>query len=182
MNLYTQFMTLVSIATLASCASPPADASRVPMSASHDPKASLSTRLYQDVNAYRRSKGGSDLQRHSGLDSLAQTHSEYLLKNRGSFSLNGKNVSHYGFDSRSLVARERLEMVNVSENVVAGSSFQDLIQLWKGSKDHHKNMLDDWTHTGIGVAVDTDGMIFATQLFSTKSFSQRSTRERFNRF
>ena len=45
-----------------------------------------------------------------------------------------------------------------------------LIELWKDSKDHHKNMLDDWTHTGIGVVVDSDGMVFATQIFSTVSY------------
>jgi hypothetical protein len=43
-------------------------------------------------------------------------------------------------------------------------------------------MLDDWTQTGIGVVVDSDGMVFATEIFSTVSNSQMSVRERFNRF
>jgi len=178
----THVMTFACIGIFASCASPPTETTRVPMSVSLRPDASASTRLFQDVNSYRRSQGESDLQRHPGLDNLAKSHSEYLRKNRGSFSLNGKNVSHIGFEGRALVARERLDMINISENVVAGQSSQHLVQLWKGSKDHHKNLLDNWTHTGIGVVVDSDGMMFATQLFSNENSSQRSTRERFNRF
>jgi uncharacterized protein YkwD len=157
------------------------------VSASSRPDSSVSGRLYQEVNAYRRSRGAAELQRHAGLDRLAQDHCEYLRKHRGTFSVNGKNVSHIGFEGRTLFAREHFQMYNISENVAAanhpGSSpTTAVIGLWKGSKDHHKNMLDDWTHTGVGVVVDSDGMTFATQLFSTVSMSQMTTRERFNRF
>ncbi len=78
-------------------------------------------------------------------------------------------------------------MHNFSENVAAGNhpsigGTTFIMNLWKGSKDHHKNMLNDWSHSGIGVVVDDDGMVFATQLFSTVSHSQMATRERFNGF
>jgi uncharacterized protein YkwD len=73
-------------------------------------------------------------------------------------------------------------MSSVSENVGASPTPQHLLQLWKASKDHNKNMLDDWTHSGIGVAVDSDGMIFATQLFSLYNSSHHSRQERFNHF
>ncbi len=142
----------------------------------------------QEVNNYRQSRGSTELQRHSGLDRLAQEHCEYLRKNRGSFSLHGKNVSHSGFEGRALIAKQRYRMYSVSENVaatskVSGSTTQRLIDLWKGSRAHNKNMLDKWTHTGIGVVVDSDGMIFATQLFGMEGIPmQISTRERFNQF
>ncbi len=175
-------MTVVCVASLASCANPPAGPSHIPVSASSSADNSLSSRLFSDINAYRRSQGGQDLQRHSGLDKLAQSHSEYLRKHRGNFSINGKNVSHFGFDARTIVAREHLNMSNVSENVAASPNARDILPLWKLSKDHHKNMLDNWIYSGIGVVVDSDGMIFATQIFSTPNLSHRSTRERFNRF
>jgi uncharacterized protein YkwD len=152
------------------------------------PDASVSSHVYQEVNSYRRSQGGSELQRHAGLDRLARAHSEYLRKHRGTFSLSGKNVSHFGFEGRALAARELYKMENVSENVAAcqqTSSSQApsmLVGLWKGSRDHHKNMCDSWTHTGVGVVVDSDGMVFATQLFSTVNNSPSSNRERFTRF
>jgi uncharacterized protein YkwD len=182
MNLKIRVVTGVCIASLASCANTPAEPNRLSMPAPTSADNSLSSRLFRDVNAYRRSQSGKDLQRHSGLDKLAQGHSEYLLKNRGSFSLNGKNVSHFRFEGRYLVARERFQMPSVSENVGASPIPQDLLQLWKASKDHNKNMLDDWTHSGIGVAVDSDGMIFATQLFSLYNSSHHSRQERFNHF
>lgn len=182
----TRMFGVVCAAALASCANPP-ESTRMPVSASMRPDSSTSSRLYQEVNSYRHSKGANELQRHPGLDRLAQEHCEYLRQNRGSFSLSGRNVSHFGFEGRALVARNLYQMENISENVAAanqpgGNAISALMGLWKGSKDHHKNMCDSWTHTGIGVVKDADGMVFATQLFSTVSHSQMSTRERFNRF
>jgi uncharacterized protein YkwD len=183
----TRIIAALCGAFLASCAPPPQETTRMPVSASFRPDSSESGRLFQEINSYRRSQGKTNLQRHTGLDRLAQAHSEYLRKHRGTFSLQGRNVSHFGFEGRALMARERFQMANVSENVAAtskvgGSSSQRFLSLWKGSKDHHKNLLDDWTHSGIGVVVDSDGMVFATQLFSTVNSSQMTMRERFNRF
>lgn len=172
---------------LASCAPPVPETQRIQVSSTVRPDSSLTGQVLQQVNAYRATKGAVPLQRHSGLDRLAHEHCEYLRKHRGSFQLSGKNVSHFGFEGRALAARELYNMHNVSENVAAATrpgkdKAGVLVSLWKGSKDHHKNMIDDWTHTGIGVVVDSDGTVFSTQLFSTVSMNQMSVRERFNRF
>lgn len=169
-----------------SCASPPTP-TRIPVSAPLRPNASVSEKLFKEINDYRRSVGARELQRHAGLDRLAQEHCEYLRAHRGTFSLNGKNVSHIGFDGRALIARERYQMEGVSENVAAAkypgqSPTAVIITLWKNSKDHHENMIDSWTHSGIGVVEDSDGMYFATQIFSTVSSAPMSNRERFSRF
>lgn len=183
---YMKVIAVACIGALASCATQPVT-TRMSVSASLHPDSSLSGRILSEVNSYRRSHGASDLQRHAGLDRLAQEHCEYLRKNRGSFQLYGKNVSHFGFEGRAIVARERYQMANVSENVAAASYSGSnpgplLVKLWSESKDHEFNMRSHWTHTGIGVVVDSDGMVFATQLFSTVSYSQRASRERFNHF
>jgi uncharacterized protein YkwD len=184
--LHTQSIMVALAAALASCAQPP-EPTRMAVSASLRPSSSLSGRLHQEVNAYRISQGASPLQRHAGLDRLAQDHCEYLRQHRGTFRLHGRNVSHFGFDARSVIARQRYQMGNISENVAAsskvpGSTTQRMMALWTGSKDHNRNMLDDWTHTGVGVVVDSDGMIFATQIFSTMNMSPLSARDRFNNF
>lgn len=173
---------------LASCASQPTRTT-VPMSsASAAPsKASLSGSLHAEVNSYRRSHGAKNLQRHPGLDRLAQEHSEYLRKNRGTFSLHGKNVSHYGFEGRALAARQRFQMDDISENVVSakasgGNPASMLVKLWAGSRNHNHNMRQSWSHTGIGVVVDADGTIFATQLFGTPNNSQMALTDRFRQF
>lgn len=184
---YTQIFAVLCTIALASCATPP-EPTRIPVSVSARPTGSVSNRLFQEVNSYRRSRGSTELQRHSGLDRLAQAHCEFLRKNRGSFTLHGKNVSHTGFEGRSLIAQQRYQMYSVSENVaatskVSGSTTQRLVDLWKNSRGHHKNMTDRWTHTGVGVVVDSDGMVFATQIFAMEGLPmQMTTRERFNRF
>ncbi len=184
---HTRILAVVCTAVMASCANPPEPTTRMQVSASLRPDTSLTGRVYQEVNDYRLSRGKSQLQRHAGLDRLAQQHCEYLRQHRGQFSLQGRNVSHYGFDGRAIIARERYQMSNVSENVAAssktpGSTSHRLIELWKNSKDHHKNMLDSWTHTGVGVVVDSDGMVFSTQLFANVNMTQSSIRDRFNQF
>lgn len=183
---YLKVIAVACVGALASCATIP-ETKRMPVSASLRPDSSLTGRLLTEVNSYRRSLGKSDLQRHAGLDRLAQEHCEYLRQHRGQFQIYGKNVSHFGFEGRAMVARERYQMISVSENVAAASNpgsnpASVLIKLWVNSKDHEYNMRSQWTHTGIGVVKDSDGMVFATQLFSTVSYSQLATRDRFSRF
>lgn len=184
--LFIQLLAMVGVGGLASCAEPPKPI-KVPVVANLQPNTSPSGQVFQAVNAYRRSQGAAELQRHPGLDRLAQQHCEYLRQHRGTFVLNGKNVSHIGFEGRALYAREVYHMENISENVASANHTGTnpapvLLTLWKNSKDHQKTMVDAWTHSGIGVVVDADGMVFADQLFATVSSSQVAARNRFNRF
>ncbi len=151
------------------------------------PDLSLSGRIYQAVNTYRANHNAAELQRHAGLDRLAQEHCEYLRRHRGEFGIYGKNVSHVGFEGRSLLARERYQMMSISENVAAANhpgeqSPAVLVKLWSESKDHEHNMRSEWTHTGVGVVVDADGMVFSTQIFATVTNSQMTMRNRLNSF
>ena len=183
---YLKVIVVACCGALASCATSP-ETTRMPVSASLRPDSSLAGRILTEVNSYRRSRGASDLQRHAGLDRLAQEHCEYLRQHKGTFDIYGKNVSHFGFEGRALVAREHYQMLSVSENVASATNPGSnpapvLVKLWAGSKDHEYNMRSEWTHTGIGVVKDSDGMVFATQIFSTVNHSQLGLRDRFNRF
>jgi len=185
-RLFTHLLTVILAGVLASCADT-ATPTRGPVATAPRPDNSLNTQLSQAVNAYRRSQGGAELRRHAGLDQLARKHSEYLREHRGSFSLEGKNVSHMGFEGRTLVAREIYHMSNISENVVAANHAganptAAILALMKGNKVQQKSMVDSWTHLGAGVVVDSDGTAFATLLFATQSMSQMATRQRFNQF
>lgn len=150
----------------------------------------LSSQVFQETNAYRRSHGARELQRHPGLDRLASEHCEYLRKNRGTFNFYGKNVSHDGAEGRALVAMKRLNMFSCSENVAStmsqGSDPQTsraIVQLWQQSRDHEQAMRDKaWTHTGIGTVVAEDGRVFATQLFGTMSQSHLTMHDRLTQF
>ncbi len=183
-NAYLKVIVVACAGVLASCATPP-QTTKVPMSASLHPDHSLSGQVLQEVNSYRRSHGASELQRHAGLDRLAQEHCEYLRQHRGSFGIYGANVSHFGFEGRAMMARERFQMQSCSENVAAAnypgkSPAPILVKLWSESESHNYNMLASWTHTGVGVVVDSDGMVFSTQLFATVAYSQIASRGRFD--
>lgn len=97
------------------------------------------------------------------------------MNNSGKFTLYGTMVSHEGFEGRVLAARRIYAMEALSENVAAapvegGSAGASLVSMWKRSKGHHNNMLQDWTYTGIGSVRGSNGVVYSTQLFATKAF------------
>lgn len=142
-----------------------------------------SDKVLNDVNAYRAAHGKSALKRHAGLDKLALQHSRFMMQNRGKFGLHGKNVTHDGFEGRTMVARSQFSMDNFHENVAAvperGTS---LVQTWINSPGHEKALRATWSYTGIGVVRDKDGMLFATQLFGTSALPNSRARSQFGMY
>ena len=144
----------------------------------------ISDKVHTAINQYRSTKGKQPLIRHNGLNQLAADHCRFLLLNSGSFSLHGNKVSHCGFENRALVARRRYSMDTLGENVAAGrinknQAGHDFLSLWKNSKDHHHQLLEDWTHTGIGSVTGLDGTVYCTQIFATLNCSHLQSRDRF---
>lgn len=181
MNPYHCLLAVVALCggLLSSCAAPPVT-TKVPVSASSSAGTGLTGRLLSEVNSYRQSKGRNRLVRNPGLDRMASEHSEFMRRNRGRFGLHGRNVSHEGFDGRALKARQLLNISTLGENVASakGRSMSEIVQLWANSKGHDYNMRGDWTDTGVGVVIDEDGTVFATQVFGTPSISQMTLRDR----
>jgi uncharacterized protein YkwD len=73
----------------------------------------------------------------------------------------------------------------MSENVAAANHPGEnptvtLMKLWTTSKSHEVNLCNSWTHTGIGIVVDHDGMVFATEIFGCLYPSSLTPRNRFN--
>lgn len=176
---------LFSLLGIVSCVAP----TKAKVSAhSHDQV--LASCVFDQVNGYREIKGADPLKEHPGLNKLAIKHSEYMCKNRGRFNLYGKNVTHMGSEGRSLTAMRIYSFGSFSENVASArkavsdsASASNLVKLWKNSPKHEAAMAErEYTHTGVGIVTDSDGTIFATQLFGTLNTSQLSTRERFNSF
>lgn len=184
-NTYLKVIVLACSAAFISCATQP-QVTKVQVSASLRPDHSLAGQVHDEVNSYRSSRGASPLQRHSGLDRLAQDHCEYLRQNRGSFGIYGKNVSHFGFEGRADVIRTQFQMRSSGENVVAaspnGRAMAPLfVKLWSESEGHNYNMLAAWTYSGVGVVVDDDGKVFSTQIFATETpYSHLASRDRFS--
>lgn len=174
---------LLSVVVISSCTTP-VKSTKIYTSTALSVADSLTGRIFGAANAYRVQMGVSPLLRHPGLDRLAQEHCEYLREHRGSFSIYGKNVSHFGFEGRALVAKMSFKMANCSENVASTKwrgkgTANYLIQMWISSKSHEAALRDSWTHTGIGAVVDKDGAVFSTQIFGVESSGQSAYNDSF---
>ncbi len=175
---------LAIAAALASC-SAPSKPQMIVVPTTSNINSPISNQIFDSVNSYRHRQGKASLQRHAGLDQLAKNHSEYMRQNRGKFGVHGKNVTHWGSEGRSLICQQRFGFQNTSENVAAAydpgkSAASVILNLWANSKPHRINLDSSWPYTGIGTAVDSDGTVFATQIFATARLNQQARRERFN--
>ena len=81
----------------------------------------------------------------------------------------GKAISHRGFNQRLQDIRKKIPYRAAAENVAAAVGYEDpartVVEGWKNSPDHRKNMLGDFSLTGIGIAQSKDGGYFFTEIF-----------------
>lgn len=174
-RLHRTFAATIGLAAgvLVSSCAPPLDTRVVAVAASAR-EADLERRILEQVTVYRGTRGHAALRRNPALDQMARQHSEFLRSNRGKFQVHGPNVSHYGIEQRAFAAKQFLGMNQLGENVAAASqqgaaTASYLVGLWAKSPTHEFNMCNSWTNTGVGVVIDTDGMVFATQVFASQS-------------
>jgi uncharacterized protein YkwD len=146
----------------------------------------VTSRLERAINDYRASIGRKPIPRVRGLDDLARQHCEFMARNRGRFTLGAKNVSHYGFEERALVARRRFGMEHCAENViggfVGGDIASELVKVWSESEKHQFNLRQSWDATGVGIYVAEDGFVYATQFFGNRGMSGLGFTDRFGSF
>jgi uncharacterized protein YkwD len=139
----------------------------------------LAGQLFDEVNDYRRTKGATPLARHPGLDRLALDHAHFLMSKRGTFSLHGRTVSHFGFERRSTIAKHRFGFDAVSENIASttgGTTNAPKVfrSLWTNSPGHELNMRTSWKYSGIGVATADDGTVIAVQMYATSGMKSHN--------
>jgi len=175
------------VSLLAPCASALDQATALPVATASGSHEQLAGNIHSQVNAYRQSLGKPGLKRNAGLDRLARQHSEFMRRNRGKFGKGSKgNITHFGFEERSMMAQRGMGMSDVGENVATCSRTARpanvLVEAWKKSKGHQMNLKGSWTQTGIGVVVDADGTVFATQLFGNIDHSHMTLTNRMRSF
>ena len=164
------FPLAIALACLSASCSSSLETTLVQVSSSSGPNnGSLADRINRDINSYRASKGRAGLERHRGLDAIAQKHCNYLASRIGNGGLTANSANHDGFDGRVFAARRIHRMSTIGENVVisANHSSGHLVNLLSKSKSHDKNMRDKWTYIGIGVAKTPSGLVISTQEFGT---------------
>jgi uncharacterized protein YkwD len=120
--------------------------------------------LLQDVlsytNNFRKSRGLAPLVMRDDLNRIAQQHSEDMAKGRTGFG-------HGGFGKRELLARQKIKDANsFAENVAYGAtSGKEVVDEWKSSPGHRRNLLGSYRYIGIGIATDRNHRIYYTQIF-----------------
>jgi uncharacterized protein YkwD len=120
----------------------------------------LEEEVFKQTNQFRRSKGLSALIMRKELNAIAQEHSNNMARGRVAFG-------HGGFDQRNVMAKNKIRSLSsFAENVAYGArSATEVMNLWKNSSGHRRNLLGRYQYFGIGIAKDRQGRLFYTQVF-----------------
>lgn len=118
--------------------------------------------IHQRVNEYRQSQGLPPLELVPVISEQARDHSREMAENPNT-------ISHRKFDDRISDIRKQLSFSGASENVAANLNYPEpgiqAVEGWIKSPSHRKNMLGDYTQTGIGVYKTENDRYFFTQIY-----------------
>ena len=124
------------------------------------PKGGLNEDILKYTNQFRKSKGLTSLIMRDDLNAIARKHSEDMAKGRSDFG-------HRGYDQREQQVQKLIKpFYGMAENVAYGvAGGKQVVDLWKNSTGHRRNMLGDYKYIGIGTDRDKRGVIYYTQIF-----------------
>lgn len=125
----------------------------------------LERETWEATNREREERGLSALAWNDGLAAVARAHSRDMAR-RGYFG----HDSPEGRGPSDRAREARIEYRRLAENVASNLHMEapvaTAVKGWIESPSHRKNLLNPvFTHTGIGVAVDDDGLVIFTQMF-----------------
>jgi uncharacterized protein YkwD len=128
--------------------------------------AELERRAFELINERRREAGLLPLEWNDRVAAIARAHSQHMAAT--------KFFSHK--DRNGLLVNDRADKLGVSnwraigENIAFNRGFDDPVTTavanWMDSRGHRENLLNnDWTESGIGLAIAGDGSYYFTQVF-----------------
>ena len=125
--------------------------------------ATMNSDIINGVNAYRRTKGLPPLRLMPLAASEAARHSSNMASKKIPFG-------HAGFNQRAIdIANELHGTSSTGENVAFGKmTWKQVIDAWLKSPAHKANIEGGFNYTGVGVAKDSRGVIYYTQIFVKK--------------
>lgn len=123
----------------------------------------LEAGVHKRVNAHRQSKGLPPLEFSERLAAIARRHSQNMATRRAAFG-------HAGFDGRTREIATAIGYRAIAENV--GFNEEPLektgsaaVSGWLQSAGHRKNIEGRFDLSGVGVARDSSGRSYYTQIF-----------------
>lgn len=145
--------------------SPDASAATVAPNAAAAPAtgiAALEQSVHQKINAYRASKALPALALNATISNVARIHSQNMASGSVPFG-------HQGFDARVQTLSRTFTFRGASENVAYNQGYSDpatvAVNGWLRSPGHLNNIVGSFNLTGIGVARNSKGEYFFTQIF-----------------
>lgn len=119
--------------------------------------------IINGVNQYRKNKGLPPMRLLGLAASEATRHSSNMASKRIAFG-------HAGFNQRAIaIANELKGTSSTGENIAFGKmTWRQVIDAWLKSPDHKANIEGDFNYTGVGVARDSRGVVYYTQIFVSK--------------
>ncbi len=122
--------------------------------------AAIEASVFQQINQYRASQNLPALTRNSSIENQARTHSQNMASGKVAFG-------HNGFKAR--VTAIAIPYSGVAENVAYNQGSKDpattAVQGWLKSSGHLTNIKGNYKLTGIGVASNSKGQVYFTQIF-----------------
>ena len=118
--------------------------------------------VFQQVNEYRIARGLRPLRLDPRISEQARIHSENIARGVAPFS-------HEGFRDRAKTIDREIPYRRAAENLAFNQGFANpaerAILGWIDSSGHRRNMEGDYELTGIGVAKNSNGAYYITQIF-----------------
>lgn len=132
-----------------------------PVNAASD-VAAMEKSVHRQINQYRREKGLPPLKLDGKISQIAREHSKRMADKKVAFGHNGSS-SRYNKISKLIPWR------GVAENVAYNQGHRNpgkvAVDGWKKSPGHNRNMVGKYQVTGIGIAKNSKGEYYFTQLF-----------------
>lgn len=119
------------------------------------------TELINLINNYRVSIGLNVLVLENYISKVSENHDIYMVSKN--------EISHDLFELRYKDLVDVLGAKKVAENVAYKfNSGQSTLNAWINSPSHKANLEGDFTHFGISIKTNTDGVKFYTNIFIKK--------------
>jgi uncharacterized protein YkwD len=153
---------IASSVTNTTFTSKPSDvlSSTVQIAQSSNNTTALEQSVFNKINNYRASQGLAKLTSNSAIDNKARIHSKDMANRKVPFG-------HTGFSQR--VKAVGIPYSSAGENVAYNQGYSDsvttAVQGWLKSPGHLANIRGNFQKTGIGVASNSRGEIYFTQIF-----------------
>jgi uncharacterized protein YkwD len=123
----------------------------------------LESRTHKLVNEHRRTMGLAPLAYDARIAAVARRHSKDMAAGR-------VPPGHDGFEARQRKISKTIPLKGIAENVgfndyPRSETVRAAVSGWLGSHGHKENIEGSYDLTGVGIARDTRGAWYLTQIF-----------------